>query len=32
MRFELMNQNREVVMRQQGPVFFGRRPDGETQI
>ena len=31
MQFELMNQNREVVMRQQGPVFFGRRPDGERQ-
>ena len=31
MRFELMNQNRDVVMRQQGTVFFGRRPNGETQ-
>ena len=31
MRFELMKQNREVVMRQQGAVFFGRRPNGETQ-
>jgi acyl dehydratase len=31
MRFELMNQNREVVLRQQGAVFFGRRPDSEPQ-
>jgi len=26
-----MNQNREVVLRQQGAVFFGRRPDSEPQ-
>lgn len=31
MRFELMNQNHEVVMRQQGSVFFGRRPNGEAR-
>jgi acyl dehydratase len=30
MRFELMNQNREAVMRQQGSVFFRRRPSGEA--
>jgi acyl dehydratase len=31
MRFELMNQNREVAMRQQGAVFFRRRPGGEAR-
>ena len=30
-RFELLNQNREVVMRLQGPLFIRRRPNGETQ-
>jgi acyl dehydratase len=30
MRFELLNQNREVVMRQQGPLFMRRRPSGEA--
>jgi acyl dehydratase len=30
-RFELMNQNREVVMRQQGPMFIRRRPGGEAR-
>ena len=30
MRFELMNQNRESVMTQQGPMFFRRRPGGEA--
>jgi acyl dehydratase len=29
-RFELLNQNREVVMRQKGSVFFRRRPNGEA--
>ena len=31
MRFDLLNQNRELVMRQQGSVFFGRRTNGEAQ-
>jgi acyl dehydratase len=30
MRFELLNQNREVVMRQQGSVFIRRRSSGEA--
>jgi len=30
MRFELLNQDREVVLRQQGSVLFRRRPDGEA--
>jgi hypothetical protein len=30
MRFELLNQNREAVMRQQGPLFMRRRPSGEA--
>ena len=30
-RFELLNQNREVVMRLQGPLFIRRRTNGETQ-
>ena len=30
MRFELLNQNREVAMRQQGPLFIRRRPSGEV--
>jgi acyl dehydratase len=29
-RFELMNQNREVVMTQQGSMFFRRRPSAEA--
>jgi acyl dehydratase len=29
-RFELMNQNREIVMTQQGSMFFRRRPGAEA--
>ncbi len=29
-RFELMNQNREIVMTQQGSMFFRRRPSAEA--
>jgi acyl dehydratase len=31
MRFELLNQDRDVVMRVQGPLFIRRRPNGEAQ-
>ncbi len=31
MQFELLNQDREAVMRVQGPLFIRRRPSGEAQ-
>ena len=31
MQFELLNQNREAVMPEQGPLFIRRRPGGEAQ-